>query len=117
MSKRDESLYLEDILDSAVAIKKFVIGMDFKEFCNDRKTYSATIREYIVIGEAVSHVINFLEEKIPSYPWRMVKDFRNMIVHEYFGVNEKIVWDLTVSELDELISSIKNLKAQSNICS
>lgn len=110
MSKRDTALYIEDILDSARAIKEFIEDMSFEAFANDRKTYSATIREYIIIGEAVSALIDILEEKMPEYPWRMVKDFRNLIVHEYFGVDAKIVWDLTTLELDELVEKIRRLK-------
>lgn len=109
MSKRDSKLYLEDIIDSAHAIKEFVEGMNFEEFIQDRKTYSATIREYIVIGEAVTALIGSLEEQFPQYPWRMVKDFRNFVIHEYFGVDAKIVWDLTHLELDELVANIKNI--------
>ena len=60
MSKRDSKLYIEDILDSANAIKEFVANIEFDEFLQDRKTYSATIREYIIIGEAVSVLINLL---------------------------------------------------------
>ncbi|MDD5371914.1 MAG: DUF86 domain-containing protein [Sulfurimonas sp.] len=110
MSKRDINLYLEDIIDSSKAIKEFVGEMSFEEFINDRKTYSATIREYIIIGEAVSNLIEELEEKIPQYPWRMVKDFRNFIVHEYFGVDPEIVWDLTMQELDEMVNNIKKIR-------
>jgi len=55
-------------------------------------------------------LIDILEEKVPAYPWRMVKDFRNFIVHEYFGVDAQIVWDLTTQELDELVSSIKKIE-------
>jgi uncharacterized protein with HEPN domain len=51
MPKRDKRLYIEDILDSAEAIKLFTKDLNFEDFINDRKTYSATIREYIVIGE------------------------------------------------------------------
>lgn len=109
MSKRDSKLYIEDILDSANAIKEFVLDISFEEFSQDRKTYSATIREYIIIGEAVSTLIDILEDKFPDYPWRMVKDFRNFIVHEYFGVDTRVVWDLTKLELDELIDRVKQL--------
>jgi uncharacterized protein with HEPN domain len=62
-----------------------------------------------VIGEAVSALIDLLEEQFPHYPWRMVKDFRNLIIHEYFGVDTKIVWDLTRLELDELIKNIEKI--------
>jgi uncharacterized protein with HEPN domain len=97
-------------LDSAKAIKEFVGEMSFEEFKNNRKTYSATIREYMVIGEAIASLIKMLEEKIPEYPWRMIKDFRNFIVHEYFGVDAKVIWDLTKLELDALVKNIENFK-------
>jgi uncharacterized protein with HEPN domain len=109
MSKRDKRLYIEDILESSAAIKSYVKDLTFDQFMQDRKTYSATIREYIIIGEAVSNLIELLEKEFPDYPWRMVKDFRNFIVHEYFGVDSQIVWDLTTQELDELVEHIKKL--------
>lgn len=109
MSKRDTRLYIQDILESSEAIKSYIKDLTFEEFMSDRKTYSATIREYIIIGEAVSSLIELLEKNFPHYPWRMVKDFRNFIVHEYFGIDGQIVWDLTTQELDELINNIKKL--------
>jgi uncharacterized protein with HEPN domain len=102
MSKRGVELYVDDILDSIGAIEEFTNDISYEEFLNDRKTYSATIREYIIIGEAVSQLIEVLEKNHPDYPWRMIKDFRNFIVHEYFGVDPRIVWDLTKLELSEL---------------
>ena len=107
MSKRGIELYVDDILDSIGAIEEFTNGISYEEFFNDRKTYSATIREYIIIGEAVSQLIEILEKKYPDYPWRMIKDFRNFIVHEDFGVDPRIVWDLTKLELSELKLKIK----------
>jgi len=111
MSKRDLRLYIEDILESIEAIESYIIDINkFDDFAADRKTYSATIREYIVIGEAILPLIDLLEKKFPDYEWRMIKDFRNFIVHEYFGVDIQIVWDITKLELDELKSKIEFLK-------
>jgi len=87
MSNRNITLYLDDILDSAAAIHGFLAEMDFDNFVADRRTYSATIREFIVIGEAVGKLIDVLQQRFPEYEWRMMKDFRNFIVHEYFGVD------------------------------
>ena len=112
MSKRDTLLYIQDILDAAEAIQSYVTEMDFETFKSDRKTYSATIREYIIIGEAISKLIVLLESQFPEYPWRMIKDFRNFIVHEYFGVDTQIVWDLTTQELDQLITYIRKLQTE-----
>lgn len=106
MSDRDIELYVADIVDSCNAIESFIDGMDFDAFCEDRKTYSATIREFTVIGEAIGKIIDVLEAKYPEYPWRALKDFRNFIVHEYFGVNPKIIYDAATLELAELKSNI-----------
>lgn len=111
MSRRDYLLYVADILESIEAIDEYIQDLDYNEFCNDRKTYSATIREFIVIGEAISKIIDLLQENFPQYPWRTLKDFRNFIVHEYFGVNPKIIYDaatLELKELRELIESLEN---------
>jgi len=111
MHKRNLRLYIEDILESIEAIESYVADVSsFDDFANDRKTYSATIREYIVIGEAILPLIELLENKFPNYEWRMIKDFRNFIVHEYFGVDLQIIWDITKLELDELKTKIDLLK-------
>jgi len=54
--------------------------------------------------------MNILETRFPDYEWRMIKDFRNFIVHEYFGVDERIIWDAARIELAELESRIIRLK-------
>jgi len=112
MSKRDTLLYITDILDSIDAIESYMQDIDYETFCQDRKTYSATIREFIIIGEAIGKIIDILEKQYPDYPWRTLKDFRNFIVHEYFGVNPQIVYDASTQELNELKSIIKSLKTE-----
>ncbi|MDA3790226.1 MAG: DUF86 domain-containing protein [Desulfobacula sp.] len=110
MSKRNLKLFIEDILESIEAIKSYITDINsFNDFAADRKTYSATIREYIIIGEAISPLIELLELKFPDYEWCMIKDFRNLIVHEYFGVDIQMVWDITKLELDELKTKIEVL--------
>jgi len=110
MSKRDTRLYIQDILESIDAINSYLHNISYESFLNDRKTYSATIREFIIIGEAISKIITILEDQHPEYPWRLLKDFRNFIVHEYFGVNPRIVYDAATLELVEVKSLIIKMK-------
>ncbi len=113
MPKRDLRLYVNDILESIDAIESYIKDTpNFDEFTKDRKTYSATIREYIVIGEAIDPLLELLENRFPDYEWRMIKDFRNFVVHEYFGVDLQIVWDITKFELDLLRTKITYLKEE-----
>jgi uncharacterized protein with HEPN domain len=102
MSKREIRLYIEDALEAIEAIDSYLDGLSYDNFITDRKTYSATIREYIIIGEAIAHTIDILEVKVPDFPWRIIKDFRNIIVHEYFGVDSEMVWDISTNELKNL---------------
>jgi uncharacterized protein with HEPN domain len=105
MSERDFRLYLSDILDSGHAIQEFVKGLSFEEFCKDRKTYSAVIREFEVIGEAVGKCFEELKRKHSDVEWQDIKDFRNLLIHEYFGVDLEIVWRAVQDDLPALIEA------------
>lgn len=111
MSKRDLRLFIDDLLESISAIESYIVDTpDFESFSKDRKTYSATIREYIIIGEAIVPLMTLLEKHFPEYDWQMIKDFRNFIVHEYFGIDIQIIWDITTLELPDLKNKITRLK-------
>jgi len=114
MSERDSRVYCEDILDSGKAIIEFVYGLSFKEFCDDRKTYSAVIREFEVIGEAVGKRPGNLKRFHPEVEWQDIKDFRNLLIHEYFGVDLEIVWKIIADDLPPLMSAIEEIARESS---
>lgn len=109
MSKRDLRLYCADILDSGSAIIEFVNGLSFEQFCNDRKTYSAVIREFEIIGEAVGKLPEALKRRRPDVEWQDIKDFRNLLTHEYFGVDLEIVWKIIEDDLPVLMEAIREI--------
>ena len=80
MSGRNNSLYLQDILDSVDAIESYTAGMTFEMFRLDRMCYSATIREFEIIGEAVNHLGEDVTMEYPEIQWRDIVDFRNILV-------------------------------------
>ena len=112
MSERDSRLYLSDILDSSSAIQEFVKGLPFEGFCNDRKTYSAVIREFEIIGEAVGKLSDELKRKHPDVEWQDMKDFRNLLTHEYFGVDLEIVWKIVQDDLPGLMDAVREILRQ-----
>ena len=109
MSERDPRLYCEDILESGSAILDFVKGQCFDDFCDDRKTYSAVIREFGIIGEAVGKLPESLRERRPDVEWQDIKDFRNLLSHEYFGVDLEIVWKIIEDDLPALMDAIREI--------
>ena len=111
MSNRAVNLYCIDIQDSGNAILEFVKGISFKEFENDRKTYSAVIREFEIIGEAVGKIPDELKQLRPDVEWQDIKDFRNLLIHEYFGIDLEIVWKIIQDDLPSLLDAINEIKA------
>jgi uncharacterized protein with HEPN domain len=78
MSERECHLYLADILDAGHAIQAYVATLDFESFQEDRMRYTATIREFEEIGEAVGKLPEELKAQYPEVPWREIKDFRKL---------------------------------------
>ena len=109
MSERSSRLYCDDILDSGNAILDFVQGMTFDEFREDRKTYSAVIREFEIIGEAVGKLPESYRKKRSDVEWQDIKDFRNLLIHEYFGIDLEIVWKVIEDDLLGLLDAVKEL--------
>jgi uncharacterized protein with HEPN domain len=99
MSERSNRLYCLDILESGAAIHSYVAGIDFGAFSKDRMRYSAVIREFEIIGEAVGKLAVDLKQGYPDVPWQDIKDFRNLLAHEYFGVDLEIVWNTIRDDL------------------
>jgi uncharacterized protein with HEPN domain len=106
MSKRDELLFLHDMLESVDAILEYTDSLSLDEFSKNRLVYSATIREFEIIGEATIHLSNETLEKHNQIPWRDLKDFRNLLIHEYFGVDSEIVYNTIQNDLPILRSVV-----------
>lgn len=109
MSKRDFLLYCSDILDSGNAILEYIGYMSFEEFCKDRKTYSAVIREFEIIGEAVVKIPEEIKQKYNKIEWQDIKEFRNILIHEYFGVDLEIVWNAIQDDLPYLLDAVNEI--------
>jgi uncharacterized protein with HEPN domain len=107
--KRNYELFLKDIKQAIEDIFKFTEGMKFNDFKNDKKTIYAVTRCFIIIGEAVSYLPESFKTKHNEIEWKDVKDFRNIIVHKYWGIEIKDEWDIIKGELDNLLKKIINL--------
>jgi len=109
---RDKSLFLDDILEAIRAIESYVVYIDFDEFKNDRKTYQAVIREFEIIGEATKNIYQDLKNIYPDYPWRKIIDFRNLITHNYFGIDFLTIWNTIFDKLPELKKIIEKISKE-----
>jgi uncharacterized protein with HEPN domain len=104
---RDKNLYADDIISSIEYIFEYVKGMEFEDFKEDRKTFLAVVKELEIIGEAIKHIKDDLKKIDKSYPYEQIVGFRNISVHEYFGINYTIVWNVIFYELPQLNKIMK----------
>lgn len=114
MSERNTALLLSDIFNSICKILDYTAGMHFEDYEADSKTKDAVERNFEIIGEAASRVPDEFKQLHPYIEWRIIKDFRNFIIHEYFGVNNLIVWDIIQNRLRDLAVEVKVLLNEAN---
>lgn len=111
MSKRDTWLLLDDMLQAALRIRNYTEGYNFELFLEDEKTIDAVVRNFEIIGEAANRIDPLFRNQHPNVEWKRIRGFRNRIVHDYFGIDYEIVWDIIEFYLDELIDNLNKIKA------
>jgi uncharacterized protein with HEPN domain len=106
---REWRLRVEDVLDAIARIQQYVEGLTFEEFQADQKTVDATVRNLEIIGEAVRH-LSASQEGLPGdTPWTDIAGMRNILIHEYFGVDVKIIWHTIAEDLPKLKVQVRGL--------
>ncbi|MCB0551246.1 MAG: DUF86 domain-containing protein [Phaeodactylibacter sp.] len=109
MSKRSNHELLVDILESIDKIRRYTKGMSFEVFSQDEKTIDAVVRNFEIIGEAANRVEENIKEEYAVVEWRRIIGLRNRIVHEYFGIDLKIIWMIIDENLDAFKSEIEGI--------
>jgi uncharacterized protein with HEPN domain len=109
--KRDNKLFLKDIVKSCEYIRKFVEGLSFEEFMSDEKTSSAVIRKFEIIGEAVKNIPEFIRNRYPDILWKDMAGMRDRLIHGYFGIDYLIVWNSIAYDIPNILSSVSEVIA------
>ena len=109
MSSRPADLYIEDIKEAISKIESFTNDMSFDDFIKDDKTMDAVIRNIEIIGEAAKHIPPDIRLKHVEIPWKEIIGTRSKVLHEYFGVDEKILWKTIQEDLPLLKKQIRSI--------
>jgi len=99
---RPERLYLSDIHEACRNVAFHIGKKSREEFIADRTARAAVLHELTVIGEAATRVPATMRDRFPAVPWPDIVAFRNIIVHEYFGLSWPLVWDTATRDVPEL---------------
>ena len=97
--RRNYILYLEDMLLSMIRIKEYINDYDLKSFKLNYMIVDAVIRNFEIIGEASKNIPTEIKAKYPDIPWNKMYGLRNLISHEYFGVDYEMLWEIAKKNL------------------
>jgi len=111
-SRRADRLLVEDMLESMGRIAGYTAGMGREEFLSDRKTIDAVVRNLEVVGEAASRLSDAARKLRDDIEWSLIVGLRNRIVHEYFGIDREIVWEIISRDLLTLTGALTSFLAQ-----
>lgn len=110
MSERDIRDYLFDIWREIMNIEHFTMDIDSYElFIKDDKTIYAIIHCLEIIGEASKKISDEVKESFPAVPWKLMAGMRDKLIHDYFGVDEEILWETITRRIPELKNDFKSL--------
>jgi uncharacterized protein with HEPN domain len=106
---RDYKVYFEDIAEAIRKIRFFTKGLSLESFRLDVKTFDAVIRNLEIIGEAIKRVPEEIRSKYMDVEWKKIAGLRDILAHEYFGVDVEIIWDIIQNKLPVLEEQIKQM--------
>lgn len=109
MKRRNCTIYIEDILESMDKIERYTKGLDFESFSANDMVVDAVLRNLEIIGEASRNIPEDIREKYPDIPWKRMIGLRNIAIHEYFGIDLGIIWEIISRNLPETKPKIKTM--------
>ena len=107
--EREIGDYLEDILDSMEKTQKFIENMSYNQFSQDDKSIFAVIRALEIIGEATKNIPDNVRRINPDIPWRDMAGMRDVLIHEYFGVDINTVWLTVTKKIPEIKPRVQKM--------
>ncbi|MFA5128186.1 MAG: DUF86 domain-containing protein [Patescibacteria group bacterium] len=107
---KDTQVFIEHILDSIEAIEKYIANMPFEDFAKNGLTQDGVFRRLEIIGEAVKNIPISFRKNYPDIPWRKIAGMRDFLIHEYFGVDIRLVFETASGRLPKFKQQILEIK-------
>ena len=107
--RRELKTYFEDIVTSIAKIEKYAKGMTKEDMIRNELVQDAVVRNLEIIGEAVKKIPDDVRNSYRDIPWKKIAGLCDILIHEYFGVNMNIVWDVIENKLQAIKAAAEEL--------
>lgn len=107
---RDPSVYLDDILEAIRKIESYTKGLSYADFSKSEMAVDAVVRNLEIVGEAVKGLPAEIKRSYPEEEWKKIAGLRDILIHAYFGIDTKILWDVVINKMPKLKVSASKIK-------
>jgi uncharacterized protein with HEPN domain len=111
--RREGAVFLDDIVEACVKVGKYSAGLTLEQFRQDEKTIDAVVRNLEIIGEAAKSLPEEIKENI-VVDWKRIAGLRDVLIHNYFGIDVVIIWDIVQSKVPELHQQVTSYLGRSS---
>ncbi len=101
-----DTIRLQHILDAIEQIETYTEGVDYEQFTSNQMMFDATLRQLEIIGEASNRLSDALIQSNPDVYWARIVGLRNLVIHEYFGIDDMTIWNILKLNLPEFKEKI-----------
>lgn len=105
-AKIADQIRIKHIMDAISEIESYIKNADFNKFSSDSMMFNATLRQLEVIGEAANKLSEDYLLATSHIPWARIIGLRNLIIHEYFGVDDITIWNIVKINIPSLKSAL-----------
>jgi len=109
VSPRDWKFRIDDIIEALDRIFQYTHDMDYNSWIEDQKTIDAVVRNLEIVGEAAANVPIEIQDQFTDIPWYQMKGMRNILIHEYFGIDNEILWKTIQDDLPSLKTKLMEI--------